>query len=102
MCDCGSIEKVSRPCPVDINELVGLWRASGEPTGYPLDDVLETLGWFGKRFHTNLRADGMRGKTGRLTLWGAGAMKRARDRPAHSQLPKLLSHTNVPPAPASN
>ncbi|WP_348626749.1 hypothetical protein [Ensifer sp. 1H6] len=40
------------------------------PTGYPLDDVLETLGWFGKRFHTNLRADGMGGKTGLLTLWG--------------------------------
>lgn len=45
--------------PVDRRELVGLWRGSGVPTGHPLDGVLENLGWFGKRFHPNFRADAL-------------------------------------------
>ncbi|MBD9489999.1 MULTISPECIES: DUF4334 domain-containing protein [unclassified Ensifer] len=45
--------------PVYGHELAGLWRGSGVPTGHPLDGVLENLGWFGKRFHPNLRADAL-------------------------------------------
>lgn len=45
--------------PVDTAEMIGLWRGSGCPSGHPLDGVLENLGWFGKRFHQNLRADAL-------------------------------------------
>lgn len=44
---------------VDPDEMVGLWRGAGHPSGHPLDGVLENLHWFGKRFHANLRADAL-------------------------------------------
>lgn len=45
--------------PVNPAEMIGLWRGSGHPSGHPLDGVLENLGWFGKRFHPDLRADAL-------------------------------------------
>lgn len=45
--------------PIHSEELVGLWRGSGHPSGHPLDGVLENLHWFGKRFHPNMRADAL-------------------------------------------
>lgn len=35
---------------VKVSQVLGVWRGSGLPTGHPLDGVLETLGWHGKRF----------------------------------------------------
>jgi len=43
--------------PVDPIEMIGLWRGAGIPSGHPLDGVLENLRWFGKRFHSDRRAD---------------------------------------------
>ncbi len=40
-------------------ELVGLWKGQGVPTGHPFDGVLENLGWFGKRFTPDMRADAL-------------------------------------------
>ena len=45
--------------PLDVEEMVGLWRGHTQPSGHPLDGVLESLGWFGKRFHDDLRADAL-------------------------------------------
>jgi hypothetical protein len=36
--------------PVGVEELLGAWRGSGVPTGNPLDGLLESFGWHGKRF----------------------------------------------------
>ncbi|WP_344971207.1 DUF4334 domain-containing protein [Streptosporangium fragile] len=35
---------------VTIEEMLGLWRGSGLNTGHPMDGLLETFGWYGKRF----------------------------------------------------
>ena len=35
---------------VSIGFMLGLWKASGFPTGHPQDGKLESLGWYGKRF----------------------------------------------------
>jgi len=43
--------------PVEPIEIVGLWQGRGIPAGHPLDGVLENLGWFGKRFRADMRAD---------------------------------------------
>jgi hypothetical protein len=40
-------------------ELVGLWQGQGIASGHPLDGVLENLGWYGKRFHADRRADAL-------------------------------------------
>jgi hypothetical protein len=45
--------------PLEPREIVGLWRGRGIPTGHPLDGVLENLGWFGKRFNADMRADAL-------------------------------------------
>ena len=45
--------------PVTPAELDGLWRGQGVPSGHPLDGVLENLGWFGKRFRADRRADAL-------------------------------------------
>ena len=45
--------------PVRPADMVGLWQGRGVTTGHPLDGVLENLGWFGKRFHPDLRADAL-------------------------------------------
>lgn len=49
-------------------ELIGLWEGKGIPTGHPLDGVLENLGWFGKRFNADMRADALLFKTGNCRL----------------------------------
>ena len=36
--------------PVRVEAMLGEWRGSGVPTGSPLDGLLETYGWHGKRF----------------------------------------------------
>ncbi len=36
--------------PVSLEEMTGVWRGSGMPTGHPLDGLLERYGWYGKRF----------------------------------------------------
>lgn len=45
--------------PVQPIEMLGLWKGAGIPSGHPLDGVLENLGWFGKRFHADMRADAL-------------------------------------------
>jgi hypothetical protein len=45
--------------PLRPEALTGLWKGAGMPSGHPLDGVLENLGWFGKRFHPDMRADAL-------------------------------------------
>lgn len=45
--------------PIQPCELVGLWRGRGIPAGHPFDGVLENLGWSGKRFKPDRRADAL-------------------------------------------
>ncbi|SDA92906.1 GXWXG protein [Sinorhizobium sp. NFACC03] len=45
--------------PIEPRELVGLWKGRGIPAGHPFDGVLENLGWFGKRFTPDMRADAL-------------------------------------------
>ncbi|PST20595.1 DUF4334 domain-containing protein [Mesorhizobium plurifarium] len=44
---------------LEPREIVGLWRGRGIPSGHPFDGVLENLGWFGKRFTSDMRADAL-------------------------------------------
>jgi hypothetical protein len=39
--------------------MIGLWRGAGVPSEHPLDGVLRNLQWFGKRFHSDMRADAL-------------------------------------------
>lgn len=48
-----------RLAPIAPRELVGLWKGRGIPSGHPFDGVLENLGWFGKRFTPDMRADAL-------------------------------------------
>lgn len=54
--------------PVNPEDMIGLWKGSGHPSGHPLDGVLENLHWFGKRFHPDMRADALlfEGQPGKL------------------------------------
>jgi hypothetical protein len=45
--------------PIAPREMIGLWAGLGIPSGHPFDGVLENLGWFGKRFTPELRADAL-------------------------------------------
>ncbi|MCA1409088.1 DUF4334 domain-containing protein [Ensifer sp. IC3342] len=45
--------------PVPAGDLVGLWKGSEISTGHPFDGVLENLGWYGKRFRADMRADAL-------------------------------------------
>jgi hypothetical protein len=36
--------------PIPVTEMFGSWRGRGLQTGHPLDGLLETFGWHGKRF----------------------------------------------------
>lgn len=54
--------------PVTPPELIGLWQGSTIATGHPLDGVLEALGWYGKRFHADKRADALIFSTGSRRL----------------------------------
>ncbi|MDK4741226.1 DUF4334 domain-containing protein [Rhizobium sp. CNPSo 3464] len=42
-----------------VTELAGLWRGHGVACGHPLDGILENLGWYGKRFTADHRADAL-------------------------------------------
>ena len=44
---------------VSIDFMLGLWKASGFPTGHPQDGKLERLGWYGKRFTDKNSVDPM-------------------------------------------
>lgn len=50
--------------PIAPREMVGLWKGHGIPTGHPFDGVLENLGWFGKRFTPDMRADALLFRSG--------------------------------------
>ncbi len=54
-----ALQNFRRLPPVEPGELVGLWKGRGVPTGHPLDGVLEHLGWLGKRFREDMRADAL-------------------------------------------
>jgi hypothetical protein len=53
---------------VQPEDLVGLWKGAGHPSGHPMDGVLDNLHWYGKRFHPDMRADALlfEGEPGRL------------------------------------
>lgn len=36
--------------PVAVDQMTGFWRGAGLPTGNPIDGLLESFGWAGKRF----------------------------------------------------
>lgn len=63
-----AFEEFRHLSPVEPAELVGLWKARGIATGHPLDGVLENLGWFGKRFTADLRADALLFRSGARRL----------------------------------
>lgn len=63
-----ALERFRHLSPVQPHELVGLWRGRGVATGHPLDGVLENLGWFGKRFTADLRADALLFRSGEKHL----------------------------------
>jgi hypothetical protein len=44
---------------IEPRDLVGLWKGCGIPAGHPFDGVLENLGWVGKRFRPDMRADAL-------------------------------------------
>jgi hypothetical protein len=54
--------------PVQPKDMVGLWSGVGIPSDHPLDGVLENLNWFGKRFHSDMRADAL------LFTWRPGRL----------------------------
>ncbi|CCM78344.1 DUF4334 domain-containing protein [Rhizobium mesoamericanum] len=54
--------------PVQPRELVGLWKGRGIQSGHPFDGVLENLGWFGKRFTSDMRADALLFRAGERRL----------------------------------
>jgi hypothetical protein len=54
--------------PVEPRDLVGLWKGRGIPSGHPFDGVLENLGWFGKRFTPDMRADALLFRSGEHRL----------------------------------
>jgi hypothetical protein len=63
-----AIERFRHLSPVEPAELVGLWEGRGIATGHPLDGVLENLGWFGKRFTEDMRADALLFRSGERRL----------------------------------
>ncbi|AUX78695.1 DUF4334 domain-containing protein [Sinorhizobium fredii] len=54
--------------PIAPREMIGLWKGHGIPTGHPFDGVLENLGWFGKRFTPDMRADALLFRSGNRRL----------------------------------
>ncbi|MGK9204179.1 DUF4334 domain-containing protein [Sinorhizobium meliloti] len=61
-------EEFQRLTQIEPRELVGLWRGRGIPAGHPFDGVLENLGWFGKRFTPDMRADPLLFRSGERRL----------------------------------
>lgn len=54
-----TLEAFRRLPPIGPRDLVGLWKGRGIPAGHPFDGVLENLGWYGKRFRPDMRADAL-------------------------------------------
>ncbi|WP_173520169.1 DUF4334 domain-containing protein [Ensifer sesbaniae] len=54
-----TLEAFRSLAPVEPRDLVGLWKGRGIAAGHPFDGVLENLGWFGKRFTPDMRADAL-------------------------------------------
>jgi len=54
-----ALEAFRRLPSIEPREMVGLWKGRCIPAGHPFDGVLENLGWFGKRFRPELRADAL-------------------------------------------
>ena len=42
---------------VPIASMIGSWRGSGIATGHPLDGMLESFNWYGKRFRSTEEVD---------------------------------------------
>ncbi|APG87422.1 DUF4334 domain-containing protein [Sinorhizobium americanum] len=59
-----ALEEFRSMPPIAPREMVGLWKGHGIPTGHPFDGVLENLGWFGKRFTPEMRADALLFRSG--------------------------------------
>ncbi|WP_438748273.1 DUF4334 domain-containing protein [Pararhizobium sp. O133] len=53
---------------VEPAALIGLWKGRGIPSDHPFDGVLENLGWFGKRFTADFRADALLFRSGEKRL----------------------------------
>lgn len=62
------LEKFRSLPPIEPREMIGLWKGQGIPTGHPFDGVLENLGWFGKRFRPDMRADALLFRAGERRL----------------------------------
>lgn len=62
------LEAFRRCQAVEPHELVGIWKGWGIPSGHPFDGLLENLGWFGKRFLSDLRADPLLFRSGERRL----------------------------------
>lgn len=63
-----ALERFRRLPPIGQHDLVGLWRGRGIPSDHPLDGILENLGWFGKRFTPEMRADALLFRSGERRL----------------------------------
>ncbi|WP_370360334.1 DUF4334 domain-containing protein [Shinella sumterensis] len=62
------IKRFRELSPLEPHEFAGLWRGRSIPSGHPFDGVLENLGWFGKRFTSDLRADALLFRSGERRL----------------------------------
>lgn len=62
------LEQFCRLPSVEPEALIGLWKGRGIPSDHPFDGVLENLGWFGKRFTANMRADALLFRSGEKRL----------------------------------
>ena len=63
-----ALEKFQSLPPIEPHEMIGVWRGRGFPSGHPFDGVLENLGWFGKRFTPDMRADALLFRSGERRL----------------------------------
>jgi len=63
-----TLEAFRSLAPIEPRDLVGLWKGRGIPAGHPFDGVLENLGWFGKRFTPDMRADALLFRLGERRL----------------------------------
>lgn len=63
-----ALEEFRSPPPIEPRELVGLWKGRGISAEHPFDGILENLGWFGKRFTPDMRADALLFRSGERRL----------------------------------
>ena len=63
-----ALQKFQSLPPIEPREMIGLWTGRGIASGHPFDGVLENLGWFGKRFTPELRADALLFRLGERRL----------------------------------